>query len=70
MSNKSETPSENDATCDALECHKKATESVRISAGYFGIKTLRVCKKCSKMFIDSEENRLCSKKFTSNNNTI
>jgi hypothetical protein len=69
MSKKSETASENDVICNALECYETATEDIRISAGYFGIKTLKVCKKCSKMFIKCEEKK-CSKKLTSNNNTI
>lgn len=63
MSKKSETASGNDAICNALECYEKATEDIRISAGYFGIKTLKVCKKCSKKFIKCEENRRYSKKI-------
>lgn len=51
MSNKSATTLGNDTVCDALECYEKATENIRISAGYFGIITLKVCKECSKKFI-------------------
>lgn len=56
MSNKSDSILGNDTICDALECHKTATENINLSAGKFGIIDLKVCKECSKLFIQSQEN--------------
>jgi hypothetical protein len=43
--------------CDASDCLSSATESIKLNAGKFGIITLKVCKKCSKLFNDCKENK-------------
>lgn len=37
-------------TCNKLECKNLATDEIKISAGRFGIITLRVCKDCISIF--------------------
>ena len=36
--------------CNKIECKNLATDEVKLSAGSFGIITLRVCKKCISIF--------------------
>jgi hypothetical protein len=36
--------------CNKIECKNSATETVKLSAGSFGIITLRVCKECISIF--------------------
>ena len=36
--------------CNKVECINLATDEVKLSAGSFGIITLRVCKECISIF--------------------
>ena len=36
--------------CNKIECKNLATDEVKLSAGSFGIITLRVCKECISFF--------------------
>lgn len=37
--------------CNKFECKNLATDEVKLSAGSYGIITLRVCKECINIFI-------------------
>ena len=36
--------------CNKIECKNLATDEVKLSAGSFGIITLKVCKECISIF--------------------
>lgn len=44
-------------TCNKLECKNLATDEVKISAGSFGIITLRVCRGCIGIFKENKNDK-------------
>lgn len=57
MNNNSTAKEPNKNICDASDCLARATESIKLNAGKFGIITLKVCKECSKLFNNRKENK-------------
>jgi hypothetical protein len=43
--------------CNKIECKNLATDEVKLSAGSFGIITLRVCKKCKSIFKENQNDK-------------
>ncbi len=39
--------------CNKIECKNLATDEVKLSAGSYGIITLRFCKECKSIFKDN-----------------
>lgn len=39
--------------CQIIDCYERWTESIRVSAGKFGIIHLKVCRKCRRLFEES-----------------
>ena len=57
MTKDHELVTQNNIICYALDCDKTATENIDLSAGNFGIITLKVCKECSKLFNRCEDTK-------------
>jgi hypothetical protein len=40
--------------CQIIDCYQRSTESIKVSAGKYGIIHLKVCRECRNLFQDGD----------------